>query len=160
VLPGATPALLFEDSNLPVDWTRLSYVVKAIDSNPVQPNEVAYGSTQVSRVGTFLALTRNLFNPGRAETVDAILQVDGEASVTLRVYNLSGQLVRNLFTGTLSPGGSLFTRAGVDYAGTPVSWDGRNDAGSFVGPGVYVFAFRSDTGASVYTNVKKVAVVR
>jgi len=67
-----------------------------------------------------------------------------ETQVSLKVYNLSGQLVRTLV-------------AGKEKAGyRQVSWDGRSEVGSHVASGVYFY--RLETGS--FTATKKLVVVR
>jgi hypothetical protein len=67
-----------------------------------------------------------------------------EVQVSLKVYNLSGQLVRTLVSGKEKPGYKH------------VSWNGRSDGGTRVASGVYFY--RMETGS--YTATKKLVVVR
>ncbi|HIL08410.1 MAG TPA: T9SS type A sorting domain-containing protein, partial [Candidatus Latescibacteria bacterium] len=57
-------------------------------------------------------------------------EVSEQGSVTLRVYNASGQRVRDLFRGYRDVG---------RYRAT---WDGRDDAGKEIASGVYVWELR------------------
>jgi hypothetical protein len=67
-----------------------------------------------------------------------------EASVTLTVFNVLGQSLRTLVDQKEVPGGHM------------VVWDGRDDLGSRVSPGVYWYRLR----AGSYTSVKRTIVLR
>jgi hypothetical protein len=82
-------------------------------------------------------------NPSRGGTLISY-DLPVESQVSLKVYNLSGQLVRTLV-------------AGKEKAGyRQVSWDGRSEVGSHVASGVYFY--RMETGSFAAT--KKLVVVR
>jgi hypothetical protein len=82
-------------------------------------------------------------NPSRGGTLISY-DLPVETQVSLKVYNLSGQLVRTLV-------------AGKEKAGyRQVSWDGRSEVGSHVASGVYFY--RMETGSFAAT--KKLVVVR
>ena len=61
-----------------------------------------------------------------------ILAVVGEAEVTVEIFNLAGQSVRRLFVG-LADNGVYSTESQPG-----LSWDGRNDEGVLVPPGLYL----------------------
>ena len=61
-----------------------------------------------------------------------ILAVVGEAEVTVEIFNLAGQSVRRLFVG-LADNGVYNTESQPG-----LSWDGRNDEGVLVPPGLYL----------------------
>jgi hypothetical protein len=67
-----------------------------------------------------------------------------ETGVSLKVYNLSGQLVRTLASGE--------EKAGYKQA----TWDGRSESGARVASGVYFY--RLEAGS--FTATKKVVVIR
>jgi hypothetical protein len=67
-----------------------------------------------------------------------------EASVKLTVFNVLGQSLRTLVDQKEGPGRHM------------IVWDGKNDLGSRVTPGVYWYRLR----AGSYTSVKKTIVVR
>jgi len=82
-------------------------------------------------------------DPSRGQvTVSFNLPVENQ--VSLRVYNLSGQLVRALVSGK--------EKAGYKHA----AWDGRSEDGSRVTPGVYFY--RLEAGS--FTATQKLVVVR
>ena len=74
----------------------------------------------------------NPFNPSTSirYTVDSR---QASAPITLRVYNIRGQLVRVLVDGEVEPG---------NYQ---VVWDGRNDKGEDVSSGIYFYRMNTET---------------
>jgi FlgD Ig-like domain len=66
----------------------------------------------------------NPFNP--STTIE--FTVRERSKVSLKIYNVAGQLVRTLVDGDRAPG-----------AVHKVAWDGRNDAGTTVSSGVYFY---------------------
>jgi hypothetical protein len=66
--------------------------------------------------------------------------------VTLRVYNVAGQLVRTLIDEEQTPTGEEFT----------VTWDGRNDSGQRVSSGVYFYQLVTNR----FSQTKKMIVLR
>jgi outer membrane protein assembly factor BamB len=123
-----------------VDGGRYAYLVGAVSADG---EEVLAGPVQVSveRVVAALQLGASP-NPLR---VGSRLEFAAPAgvSVSLRIYDASGRLVRDLFSGTSSGSGR-------------VVWDGRSDAGVPVASGVYFV--RLTAGGEVAT--RKVAFVK
>ena len=84
------------------------------------------------------ALLPNYPNPFNPETwIPFDLADAGE--VTIRVYDVAGQVVRRLDLGYVEPG-KYHTRDAAAY------WDGRNEFGEAVASGVYVYEIRSGAG--------------
>ncbi len=77
---------------------------------------------------TLEANAPNPFNP----STSIVFEIARAGPVTLRIYSASGALVRTLVEGVL-PAGRFRTR-----------WDGRDDHGTPVGSGVYLYAIGSD----------------
>jgi FlgD Ig-like domain len=94
----------------------------------LSPFVMGVGSvTGVHETPMALALHQNVpnpFNPTTAITYDVPA---GGASVTIRIYDATGRLVRTLVDGP-NPAGTH-----------SVSWDGRNSAGGAVSSGVYFY---------------------
>ena len=63
-----------------------------------------------------------------------LVQLPAAGSIDLRIYDNSGRVVRTLARGFTVPTHALFT------------WDGRNDEGSVVAPGIYFY--RAQSGAA------------
>lgn len=75
-----------------------------------------------------LFLSQNYPNPFNPEThIDFVLP--SELQVSLKIYNIKGQVVTTLLQGRMNPG--VHT----------VRWDGRNDSGEKVSSGVYFYRF-------------------
>ena len=83
----------------------------------------------------------NPFNP----TTTIRYSIAERGHVSLRVYNVAGQLVKTLVDEVQSP-------AAIE----PVRWDGRNDAGQPVSSGVYFYKLI----AKNYTQTKKMVLLK
>jgi len=81
-------------------------------------------------IGPVYALEQNVPNPFNPATRIAY-RVPAAADVTLKIYNLAGQLVRTLATGPRMAGGHEAT------------WDGKDDAGQAVASGTYFYELRA-----------------
>ena len=82
----------------------------------------------------------NPFNP----TTDITFSIDRAADVDLSIYNMLGQKVRTLTSGS-------------KVAGTHVlRWDGRDEAGSNVSTGIYLYTL-TDGNSSI---TKKMALMK
>jgi len=84
----------------------------------------------------------NPFNP--ATTIGFTVPGSAPSPVTLRVYTVDGRLVRTLVSRNLDPG----------YH--EVRWDGKSDAGTSLGTGVYFY--RATIGAKSFA--RKMAILR
>jgi len=80
-------------------------------------------------------LLQNYSNPFNPDTWIPYQLSEG-ADVTIRIYNVTGQLVRVLNLGH-KPAGFFFSKAQAAY------WDGRNEAGERVSSGVYFYQLRA-----------------
>lgn len=80
-----------------------------------------------------LAMGQNYPNPFNPTTTVKVGVPNGiQENVTLKVYNVRGQLVKTMFEGRKAPGWYTFV------------WDGRNNRGEMVSTGIY-FARFDDT---------------
>ncbi len=107
-----------------------------------QPTLTAVNPSPVTVPETFV-LSQNYPNPFNPETVIRF-QVPRRAFVTLRVYNLLGEVVRTLAAGDHAPG--RYT----------VTWDGRDEAGRPVASGIYLYQLQADG----FTQVRKMTLLR
>ena len=83
------------------------------------------------------ALFQNFPNPFNPETwIPYVLAHD--ASVNIRIYDIQGQLVRQMGMGQ-QPAGSYLTREAAVY------WDGKDQLGEAVSSGVYFYTLKADT---------------
>jgi hypothetical protein len=94
----------------------------------------------------------NPFHPPGERTTIAYKLKD-HATVTLRIYNMAGDLVRRIVFERAAPGGT----AGLnEYA-----WDGRNGEGEVVSSGGYLALIEAEgIGETLHVLRRKVAVVR
>ena len=95
-------------------------------------------------VGRRTSLAQNYPNPFNPST-SIEFTVRDRTRVTLKVYDVSGQLVRTLLEGDRD--------AGTVHR---VTWDGRNDAGESVSSGVYFYRLV----ASDFTQTKKMVLLK
>jgi len=116
----------YDDNAIPAGTKKVWYQVTAMDSTS---NESAPGATSVdleAQAATW-AIQGGYPNPSPAgSTVRFPLAVSGPGgNASLEIVNSVGQRVRRVDLGTLPPGSTV------------AQWDGRNDAGREVAPGVY-----------------------
>ena len=76
-------------------------------------------------------------------------QLSESASVTVRIYDIRGHLVRTIQVGH-KPGGYYLTRDRAVY------WDGRNQNGESVSSGVYFYNLNTDT----YTQTRRMVIIK
>jgi hypothetical protein len=125
------------------------YYLRQVDLNGTASRsdviEVALAATGVFEQSLPLttALNQNYPNPFNPETT---IQFDlaVESSVTLRVFDITGQVVRTLVQGTM-PAGSYVQL-----------WDGRNGNGARVGSGLYFYELK----AGSFTSMKKMTLLQ
>jgi len=89
------------------------------------------------------SLSQNYPNPFNPQTSIAFTLKD-RGALTLKVYNVNGQLVRTLFDGTHA--------AGADK----LVWDGHNDAGQPVSSGVYFYKLVTNN----FSQTKKMVLLK
>jgi flagellar hook assembly protein FlgD len=77
-------------------------------------------------------LTRNFFNPDKAEAASVRVTVPENVKVRVRVFSVAGELVRKLAEQEVTAGLNNW------------SWDGRNDSGEAVANGVYYLQVEVD----------------
>jgi len=138
----------FTDQELPAADV-VFYYLRQTDLNGTTSRsnviEVALAPTNVldQALPLVTALNQNYPNPFNPETT---IQFDlaTDSYVSLRIYDIAGQVVRTLIQGSMTPG---------SYS--PL-WDGRNDAGARVGSGVYFYELR----AGAFTSMKKMTLLQ
>jgi len=89
-------------------------------------------------------LRQNVPNPFNPSTTIAFEVPDGGAEISLRVYDVSGRLVRTLFQG-YEPAGAR-----------TVTWNGTNDQGQPMASGIYFYRMT----APMYSEQKKMILLR
>jgi hypothetical protein len=79
-----------------------------------------------------LRLLGNYPNPFNPETTIAF-EAPEASQVSLRIYDLQGRLIRNLFDGKIAAGRQQMV------------WDGANDSGAKAASGIYFYVLRAGT---------------
>jgi hypothetical protein len=105
-----------------------------------------------SAAGGYITNYPNPFHPGEAATTIAY-KLDDNATVTLKIFTITGGLVWQKSYTPGSQGGS----AGLNT----VLWDGKNGKGDVVASGGYVLRIEAaGQGETLHTMTRKIAVVR
>jgi len=86
----------------------------------------------------------NPFNPSTTVRFIVPANISAQQIVTLRIYNVIGQLVRTLVNGTFAPGSYIAV------------WNGDNDAGVKVSTGAYFYELK----AGNFTAVKRMTLTK
>jgi hypothetical protein len=124
-------------------------------------NSTGSGEVRVSSPGTFVIssdtlptvtlLYQNFPNPFgrgmRSNQTSLWFDLAHASKVRITIYDIRQRMVRRLVPGLLSD--ATLTAGAYGRDGT-ITWDGKDDAGRFVPPGVYVAVFEGDgTRASI-----------
>lgn len=92
-----------------------------------------------------MVTNKNVFNPEQGGTLTISLKAPDSGRVTVKVYNIAGELVRPVFEADVQAG--LWFQA---------IWNGRNEDGDIVASGVY---FVSVKGAGI-KSIRKVVLMK
>ncbi len=129
--PGSFPARVIH----------LRHIIQFLNSLPTPPTGFD-GLPQYANV--LESNYPNPFNP----TTHITFEIKTRGHVTLRVYNVAGQVVRTLVNEELAAG---------RYDNRPFNvWDGTNDAGQQVGSGVYFYRLK----ATNFTQTRKLVLLK
>jgi flagellar hook assembly protein FlgD len=109
---------------LTATWTAGTVKIEA----PTSVKEIAGETPSSFELGSNYP---NPFNPETTIEYAIPAQAAGMVRVTLRIYNLQGQLLRTLVDEEKSPGHHR------------VVWDGKNDLGAKVSSGVYLYTINA-----------------
>ena len=74
----------------------------------------------------------NLFHPAKGEKVSIYYKIDSSTQVSIKLYNLAGEMVRTLVDENKGAG---------QYW---IDWEGKNDDGSLCAAGVYIIQIKTD----------------
>lgn len=119
--------------------------VQAIELIDTEGREVDWTFNKVTgpALPTVFALTQNYPNPFNPNTHISFALPEA-SKVTLKVYNIAGQLVKTLVNDELAAGHHT------------VMWNGTNSSGSEVGSGIYLYRLETEK----FTSVKKMVFVK
>jgi hypothetical protein len=125
------------------------YKVAAVDIHDNESPFAVTGPSSVTGAGTpgvpdEYALGQNVPNPFNPTTTIQYDVPDGGGAVTLRVYDVSGRLVRTLVDGRQTPGSKS------------VVWNGTNDGGQGVASGIYFYRMT----APGFSSTRKMVLLR
>ena len=133
----------------------LKFKVKASNSAggsatiPVTVNVVAAGSAPtVQQTPANTALLANYPNPFNPETW-VPYQLSKSANVSLTIYNMKGEMVRQLALGHKAAGNYLSRSRAIH-------WDGKNQSGEKVATGVYFYRF----AAGNFSATRKMLIIK
>jgi hypothetical protein len=125
ISPTLVGSAEFVDSNLPPGVDRLYYQVTATDESGNESSRSAQAMALLVAAGSW-ALESPYPNPSSGPVNFPItVPAEGPGSARLDILTPAGHRVRSIELATLLPGAQL------------VTWDGRNDSGEPVAPGVY-----------------------
>jgi hypothetical protein len=99
-------------------------------------------------IGNTLVLDKNTFNPAAGQSVDVEFSTAKAGNAQMLVFNVAGQIVRNLQLGPVVPG--------IEYTQLAV-WDGTADDKLVVTSGIYYIKIKV---GSTDIGIKTVAVVK
>ncbi|MFQ6002733.1 MAG: FlgD immunoglobulin-like domain containing protein [Candidatus Zixiibacteriota bacterium] len=124
---------------------KVFYHEKIKDKQAVRPIPLKPGFSEESAAPrpTEFGLDQNYPNPFNPETVIKF-SLKEDSWVTLRIYNVLGQLVNTLVDKQMSAGNHVIT------------WDGKNDQNHDVASGVYFYRMK----AGDYESVKRMTLLR
>ncbi|MBU2574724.1 MAG: T9SS type A sorting domain-containing protein, partial [Elusimicrobia bacterium] len=145
-----TGAVYAYSKTLAAVGTDYTYYFEALDST----GAVATGAptsavdapdvSEIAQEGNKTTLGDNLFNPRTGGTSKVKFNVPAAGRVSLKIYDLSGKLIRTLFDGDSNSGDMQR------------DWDGKDDSGRYVVPGVYFLHYIYPGGKEV----RKIGVKR
>jgi len=115
----------------------------------VDPKTYARLVLSTGRKEFTLTGTGNYPNPVYSGNSVIRFELGQEANVDVKIYTVSGELVRNLVESSTCPRGL-----------NEVVWDMENDAGERVARGVYIYLIRATSGGKALKKIGKIAVIR
>jgi len=119
-----------------------------VTEEDINKGVIALEDLLLTKIPEHPALLQNYPNPFNPETWIPF-QLAKPADVTLRIYNLSGQVIRKIDIG-YKPAGTYTSSRKAIY------WDGRNNFGERVASGIYFYAIK----AGSFNEARKMIVVK
>ena len=136
-------ATAYQDTANFISNTPYSYRLRAYNESGTSSWIQATATTTAELTRKFTPY-RNLFYPDKQETVQIRYIMDKPDHVNIKVYSLSGRLVKNLLDET-KPVGEYW-----------VDWDGRDEEGEILASGTYIIYFN----AGDFKDLKKAIIIR
>ena len=155
---AAAPAQLRFIESIPASAKQVIAAQRALNELQAIPNKTPRMQIAIELLRHYLAvadrnvketkLLPNYPNPFNPDTWIPY-QLSEESTVTVKIYNVSGHLVRTIEVGH-KPVGYYLTRERAVY------WEGRNESGEPVGSGVYFYTLST----SDYTDTRRMVIVK
>jgi len=137
--PGCTPGDYEIYMEVRDAYGKLGYDVTLVQLSTSEVDEEEGNNVSVDR----FALNQNYPNPFNLST-EITFQLPVASSVSLKIYNTRGQLVRSLIEGNQTSG--VYT----------VNWDGKDRAGNEVASGIYFYKL----SAGNFSSIKKMVLLK
>jgi hypothetical protein len=141
------------ESNASYRWQVRAHATGGKGSGEV--TVMSAGTVVVGGDPTFTLLYQNFPNPFRRGQITCFwFDLARPARVKLTIYDIRLREVRNIIPGALGDGNlpvGVYGRANIDKqtgCDPSVAWDGKDDNGRFVPPGVYIAEFRANGSSS------------
>jgi hypothetical protein len=135
----------FRDETAPAADVLYYYLNQVdLDGSSARSNVLEIVVSEAIVLPTSMALLQNYPNPFNPETT-ITFDVSEESVVTLRIYDLTGQVVRTLVSGERFGAGQHQSL-----------WDGRSESGLRVASGVYFYQLSTDS----FTSMKKMTLLQ
>jgi hypothetical protein len=156
------PASVTYADNVPViGGLTYTYLVQAYDAPPDVSVTFAhfssYNVVTAFPVAASTALDLNAIRPNNgAPTVNLRLAITKAGMVTIKVYSLTGVLIKQLFHQYMTVGVYYNGHSSIIPPYPGLQWDGKNMNGSFVADGVYLIT----TEMPDHQEIDKVAVIK
>jgi len=153
IIPGAMSSSSlhdyeYTDMNVEVDH-QYFYYIENLDTEGIKnSSKIVRVFVQNKKIPEKFALLQNFPNPFNPDTWIPYHLAD-LAEVTIRIYNVDGQLVKTLDLGK-KPADFYISRKKAAY------WDGRNNSGERVASGVYFYTLRVGS----YNAIKRMLIIK
>jgi hypothetical protein len=132
---------VYEDKGLKPATTYI-YTLSAYQQGSPSATDTLTTATLPAK-GKFIPY-HNLFHPLKGEKVDVYFEIDASSNVSIKIYDLTGELVKELID-TTYPAGKYWTH-----------WDGKDDSGKLCSAGVYIISIKSEG----FKDEKKIILVK
>ncbi len=133
----------YEDTSQLKADTQYQYLLTAYDANDALLATVTAAAITPVFKERFIPY-HNLFHPAKGEKVSIYYKIDNSTHVSIKLYNLAGEMVRALVDDNKEAG---------QYW---IDWDGKNDDGNLCAAGVYIIQIKTDS----FTESKKIILIK
>ncbi len=121
----------YEDTSQLKADTLYQYFLTAYDANDVPLATATAVATTLPSKHRFIPY-HNLFHPAKGKKVSIYYQLDNSTPVSIKIYNLAGEIVKTLIDENKVEG---------QYW---IDWEGKNDDGDLCAAGTYIIQIKTD----------------